>query len=82
MKNKQEIIKSLKLQFPTLRIGDDDKGYTELSVEEYEATIAEWADAKLELEIKKSEAQAKAQAKAKLLERLGITEDEAKLLLA
>jgi hypothetical protein len=30
----------------------------------------------------KAEAQAKAQAKAELLERLGITEDEAKLLLA
>jgi membrane protein involved in colicin uptake len=30
----------------------------------------------------KAEAEAKAQAKAELLERLGITEDEAKLLLA
>jgi hypothetical protein len=31
---------------------------------------------------RQAEAQAKAQAKAELLERLGITEDEAKLLLA
>jgi hypothetical protein len=36
--------------------------------------------AKKNLEI--AEAEAKAQAKAELLERLGITEDEAKLLLA
>ena len=37
-----------------------------------------------QLEIKSSEAEvaAKAQAKAELLERLGITEDEAKLLLS
>jgi hypothetical protein len=33
-------------------------------------------------ETKAAEAQAKAQAKAELLERLGITADEAKLLLA
>ena len=31
---------------------------------------------------RKAEAEAKAQAKAELLQRLGITEDEAKLLLA
>ncbi len=34
------------------------------------------------LNAEKAEAQAKAQAKAELLERLGITADEAKLLLA
>ena len=43
--------------------------------------------AQLQLDIEasnavKAEAEAKAQAKAELLERLGITEDEAKLLLA
>ena len=32
--------------------------------------------------VKQAEAEAKAQAKAELLERLGITEDDAKLLLA
>jgi hypothetical protein len=82
MTNKQEIIKSLKLQFPTLRVGDEDKGYTELSSKQYEAQIAEWADAKLNAQVKEVEAEAKAQAKAELLERLGITADEAKLLLA
>lgn len=40
----------------------------------------ESATAKLEAE--KAEAQARATAKAALLERLGITQDEAKLLLA
>ena len=36
----------------------------------------------IEREAKAAEAEAKAQAKAELLERLGITEDEAKLLLS
>jgi hypothetical protein len=39
-------------------------------------------EAILAKEAKAAEAQAKAEAKAKLLERLGITADEAKLLLA
>jgi membrane protein involved in colicin uptake len=51
-----------------------------------EAEIAQIeADAKAEAKAKaqeKAEAETKAQAKAALLERLGITEDEAKLLLS
>ena len=81
MKTKQEIIADLKLEFPTLRIGDDDNGYTDLSAEEYETTIAQWADGKLERIAREAAEQAKATAKAALLERLGITADEAKLLL-
>jgi hypothetical protein len=82
MTTKQEIIDQLKLEFPTLQIGDDDSGYTQLSGAEYEAIIAERADARLAKLAKQAEAEAKAQAKAELLERLGITADEAKLLLA
>jgi ribosomal protein L9 len=44
--------------------------------------IAEFEARKAEAEAKEAEAQAKAKARADLLERLGITEDEAKLLLA
>jgi hypothetical protein len=82
MKTKQEIIADLKLEFPTLRIGNDDNGYTDLSAEEYEATIAQWADAKLERLAREAEAQARAEAKAALLIQLGITEEQAKLLLS
>lgn len=82
MTTKKEIINKLKLEFPTLRIGDEDKGYTDLSAEEYEATIAQWADAKLQKLAELAEVEAKAEAKAELLNRLGITEDEAKLLLS
>ena len=48
-------------------------------------TDAEFAIRKADLQAelnRKTEAEAKAQAKAALLERLGITADEAKLLLA
>jgi hypothetical protein len=44
--------------------------------------IAEIEARQAEAELRKAEAEAKAQAKAELLERLGITADEAKLLLA
>ena len=44
--------------------------------------LAQWeADKTISVQ-RKAEAQAKAQAKAEVLERLGITADEAKLLLA
>ena len=81
MTTKQQMIEILENQFPTLKVGSDDSGYTELSADEYNATITEWANAKLAKEAKEAKAQAKAQARAELLERLGITEDEAKLLL-
>jgi hypothetical protein len=47
-----------------------------------DAEIADIAARELEEANRKAEAEAKAQAKAELLERLGITADEAKLLLA
>ena len=52
-----------------------ERNFTALELEQYEADQAAQA-ARL------AEAEAKAQAKAELLQRLGITEDEAKLLLA
>jgi uncharacterized GH25 family protein len=79
---KNEIITQLKKDFPTIREGSDEQGYVELLAEEYEARIAQWAENML---AKQAEAQAKLDAqnaKAALLERLGITADEAKLLLS
>jgi hypothetical protein len=47
-----------------------------------DAEFAQYQANNERLAAEKSEAEAKAQAKAELLERLGITADEAKLLLA
>ena len=79
---KNELIAQLKKDYPTIREGSDEQGYVELLPDEYEARIAQWADNML---AKQAEAQAKLDAenaKAALLNRLGITADEAKLLLS
>lgn len=81
MTTKTEIIKQLKSEYPTLKSGDDERGYEDLSADDYEATIAKWAD-NLLADNAKAEAEAKAEAdKAALLAKLGINADEAKLLL-
>jgi hypothetical protein len=54
----------------------------DMTADELEAFKAEKLEAKLQKELLQAEAEAKAQAKTALLERLGITEDEAKLLLS
>ncbi len=78
---KQTIIAEIKAEFPTLTKSFDGADI-ELSAEEYEETIAAWADAKL-AEAQKAAAEAeKAAAKAALLEKLGLTQEEASLLLA
>jgi hypothetical protein len=83
MTTKQQMIEILKNQFSTLKVGSDDLGYTELSADEYDATIIEWADAKLAREAKAAEAEtnaaAKAAAQAKLA-ALGLTVEDLQAL--
>jgi hypothetical protein len=75
-----EMIDVIRAENPNgLRIGDDDSGYTDLSATETEAQIAEWAANRLAKETRLAEAEAD---KAALLAKLGITADEAKLLLS
>ena len=79
MTTKSDKIAALKAEYPTLRTGDDERGYEDLSAAEYEATILMWADNELAQE---AEAKQTATDKAALLAKLGITADEAKLLLS
>jgi hypothetical protein len=65
---------------PTIRIHNAETD----EVIDREMTDAEFAEYEAEQaahQVSKAQAQAKADAKAALLDRLGITEDEAKLLL-
>ena len=78
---KNEIIAELKTQYPTLRIGDEDQGYTDLDAKDYEATIAQWADNRLAEEAEAIKADQAKLAKKALLAKLGITAEEATLLL-
>jgi len=81
MSTKTEMIAIIKAENPTLQVGDDEQGYTQLSAADYEAQIAEWADARLADEAKAAEAAQAATDKAALLAKLGITADEFKTLL-
>ena len=59
-----------------------DNERIELTGDDKKAFLAQRAIDLASAAAKEAEAQAKAQAKAALLEKLGITEDEAKLLLS
>ena len=73
-------IKALKLEYPTLIKGVNNQVF-ELTAEEYEATIAEWAQNELDAEAAKAEKLALRAQKDALLQKLGLTQDEATLLL-
>jgi Pyruvate/2-oxoacid:ferredoxin oxidoreductase gamma subunit len=64
----------LKTQYPTIRVGDDINGYHELNANEYEAKIAEWAEAEINHEQKqiaeKNEKLAKIDAKKSAITKL------------
>ena len=81
MTTKAEMIEIITKENPTLQIGDDERGYTQLTKAEYEAQIAEWADNRLANEAAKAAAIKKESDKAAVITKLGITADEAALLL-
>ena len=72
-----EVIQIIKAENPTIQLGDDDKGYTQLKAANYDTQILEWAKArfaKLEKAAESEKAEAdKAAAQAKLV-ALGLTE--------
>ena len=82
MKTKEQFIAEYKIEFPTIKVGSEELGYTFLENEQYNETINVWAeDAFLKQEAEASILQA-ASDKEALLAKLGITEEEARLLLS
>ncbi len=81
MTTKTELITQLKAEYPTLKVGSEEEGYAELSAKDYADQIEQWADALLEQQNYEAALKTAADAKAALLAKLGITADEAKLLL-
>ena len=78
-----QMIEIIKAENPNgLRTGSNETGYTDLTDAEYEAKIAEWAEARLAKEAQEEQQAQEAAAKEALLTKLGITADEAKLLLS
>ena len=70
MTTKLEKIAALKVQYPTLKIGNDEQGYEDLSKAEYEATIEKWADSELKAIAIQAEAEVIAQAKLDAVDKL------------
>jgi hypothetical protein len=66
---------------PTLRSGSDEDGYVEITGEDYDAVIENWAKGILEKQAREAAKEEAEVAKVALLERLGITAEEAKLLV-
>ena len=84
MTTKKQMIDLLSIEFPILQVGDEDNGYSELSVEDYETTIAQWADVRLVKEAQALEVEAKVAAKATAqakLSALGLTEEEVQAII-
>lgn len=82
MTTKAEMVTILKAENPSLKVGSDETGYTDLTPADYEAQISEWADARLKKEAEATQEVKDTAAKEALLQRLGITAAEAELLLS
>lgn len=82
MKTKAQISAELKSEYPVLRVGNDEEGYTELNAKDYEVKISEWTNAVYAEETAKAEAEVKEAKKQEVLAKLGLTTDEVAALLA
>jgi hypothetical protein len=65
-----EMIEIIKAENPTIKVGDDEKGYTDLTPAEYDAQVADWAQGRLDKEARLVEAEAVAQAKLDAVDKL------------
>ena len=81
MKTLNEIIADLKKEYPKLTEQTNGE-ISELTTADYQAKIQEWAKSRFEKQNTATEIEAKASAKAALLTQLGITAEQAKLLLS
>ena len=88
LKTLSDFLSELKTEYPTLTKGINDETI-DLTNAEYEATIKAWAEDRFAKQIEEQNLIAAEEAKAKavtdkaaLLKRLGITADEAVLLLS
>ncbi len=65
-----EMIEIIKAENPTIRIGDDEAGYKDLTAAEYKAQITEWAQNRLDKQARSAQAEIAAQAKTEALDKL------------
>jgi hypothetical protein len=66
-----QMIETIKAENPNgLRIGSEETGYIDLTAEQYEAQIAEWAQGRLDKQARLAEAEIAIEAKANAAEKL------------
>ena len=83
MATKAEIIEIIRAENPNgLKTGSDETGYYELTAEEYEEKISEWAEARLQKLLKEKQLADNEAKKELILQRLNLTSEEVKLLLS
>lgn len=82
MTTKAQIKEELKALHPTLQIGNDEDGYTQLDAKAYDATIAAWAENQYQAQAAETAAAEKLAAKQAVLAKLGLTAEEAAALIA
>lgn len=71
MKTLNEMIEIIRLENPDgLRVGNDEQGYTLLDAQDYESTIVQWANARLEKETRLANAEAIVEAKKEAIIKL------------
>ena len=78
---KAQRIAALKLEYPTIRVGSEETGYTELDETEYADMINSWAESAIAKEAEAAYELEKENARLAILEKLGVTSDEVDLLL-
>ena len=75
-----EMIEIIKTENPTIKVGDEEQGYTDLTAEQYAEQITEWATNRLAKLTAQEEAEtARIVATAKLA-AIGLTLDDLKAL--
>ena len=77
---KEQIMTELKAENPTLTYGLNDE-VVEMTSEQYEETIASWADARIAKEQAKADAETQRQTKISAYQKLGLTDAEIEALL-
>jgi hypothetical protein len=77
---REELIEQYRAKHPTISYGVNDEVF-EMSAEDYERTLGEWADAVLAKKAREDEAEAARQAKIAAYEKLGLTAEEIEALL-
>jgi len=65
-----EMIAIIKAENPTIKIGDDEAGYTELTGADYEAQVAHWAAGRLDKLAKLADIEAAKLAKIETINKL------------